>query len=310
MMLSRTASELYWMARYLERAESFARVLDVTWKLSMMPRHGQQQHDLALPLNLTFTHALFEERYPRFTMSNLLNFFALDSHNPYSIYSCIEMAWNNAHAVRGSLSSEVWECINATRIDMRKLHQSGVDQVGIDTFFDWVKERAHLFRGAMYGTLLRNDAQCFIRMGTLIERAYATAQLLATKDQQLHNDPDPVREYYRLDTLLRAVSAREAYHSLYRQPMSWETVTELLVLRNDVPRSLHACVGDLVQQLEMIGSPRSRIPQRLAHQLHVELRFGSLDDVLADDLQTYLNSFLSKINALADSIRQTYLEAL
>ncbi|WP_315709173.1 alpha-E domain-containing protein [Brenneria uluponensis] len=309
-MLSRTASELYWMARYLERAESFARVLDVTYKLSMMPRHSQQQRDLALPLNLTHTHELFQQHYTRFSMDNLLNFFALDSHNPSSIYSCIEMAWNNAHAVRGSLSSEVWECINTTRIDIRHLRHQGVDKIGIDAFFDWVKERAHLFRGAMFGTLLRNDAQCFIRLGTLIERAYATAQLLSIKDQQLNNDPDPVREYYRLDTLLRAVSAREAYNSIYRQPVSRETVTELLVLRNDVPRSLRACVSDLVQQLEAIGSERARVPQRLAHQLNVALRFSTLDDIMAEDLQTYLNNFLSNINEMADSIRHTYLEAL
>ncbi|PWC13189.1 hypothetical protein B4923_08160 [Brenneria roseae subsp. americana] len=309
-MLSRTASELYWMARYLERAESLARVLDVTYKLSMMPRHSQQQNDLALPLNLTYTHELFQQRYVRFSMNNLLNFFALDSQNPSSIYNCIEMAWNNAHAVRGSLSSEVWECINTTRIDIRNLRHQGVDKIGIDAFFDWVKERSHLFRGAMFGTLLRNDAQCFIRLGTLIERAYATAQLLNVKDQQLNSDPDPVREYYRLDTLLRSVSAREAYHSIYRQPMSRETVTELLVLREDVPRSLHACVGDLVQQLEAIGSQRAKVPHRLAHLLHVELRFSTLDDILADDLHLYLNNFIGKINELADSIRHTYLEAL
>ncbi|RLM21396.1 hypothetical protein BIY29_13685 [Brenneria alni] len=309
-MLSRTASELYWMARYLERAESLARVLDVTYKLSMMPRHSQQQRDLALPLNLTSTHELFQERYTLFSMSNLLNFFALDSQNPSSIYNCIEMAWNNAHAVRGSLSSEVWECINTTRIDIRNLRDQGVDKIGIDTFFDWVKERAHLFRGAMFGTLLRNDAQCFIRLGTLIERAYATAQLLSLKDQQLNSDPDPVREYYRLDTLLRAVSAREAYHSIYRQPISRETVTELLVLREDVPRSLHACIDDLVQQLEAIGGQRARVPHRLAHLLHVELRFGTLDDIMAEGLDAYLKHFLSKINELADSIRHTYLEAL
>ncbi|MBJ7222395.1 MULTISPECIES: alpha-E domain-containing protein [unclassified Brenneria] len=309
-MLSRTASELYWMARYLERAEGLARVLDVTYKLSMMPRHSQQQRDLALPLNLTHTHELFQHRYARFSMDNLLNFFALDSQNPSSIYNCIEMAWNNAHAVRGSLSSEVWECINTTRIDIRNLRHQGVDKIGIDAFFDWVKERAHLFRGAIFGTLLRNDAQCFIRLGTLIERAYATAQLLSLKDQQLNSDPDPVREYYRLDTLLRAVSAREAYHSIYRQPISRETVTELLVLREDVPRSLHACIGDLVQQLEAIGSQRAKVPHRLAHLLHVELRFSSLDDIIAEGLDTYLNHFISKINELADSIRHTYLEAL
>lgn len=309
-MLSRTASELYWMARYLERAESLARVLDVTYKLSMMPSHSQQQHDLALPLNLTMTHDLFQQRYAHFSMNNLLNFFALDNQNPSSIYNCIEMAWNNAHAVRGSLSSEVWECINTTRIDIRNLRHQGVDTIEIDAFFDWVKERSHLFRGAMFGTLLRNDAQCFIRIGTLIERAYATAQLLNVKQQQLHNDPDPVREYYRLDTLLRAVSAREAYHSLYRQPINPETVTELLVLREDIPRSLHACISDLVLQLEAIGSQRARVPQRLAHLLHVELRFSTLDDILAQDLPTYLSHFIGKINELADSIRHTYLEAL
>ncbi|MEH0874055.1 alpha-E domain-containing protein [Pectobacterium cacticida] len=309
-MLSRTASELYWMARYLERAESLTRVLDVTYRLSMMPSHSQQQRDLALPLNLTMTHALFQQRYAHFSMNNLLNFCALDKQNPSSIYNCIEMAWNNAHAVRGSLSSEVWECINTTRIDIRNLRHQGVDNIGIDTFFDWVKERSHLFRGAMFGTLLRNDAQCFIRLGTLIERAHATAQLLNVKHQQIHSDPDPVREYYRLDTLLRAVSAREAYHSIYRQPISSESVTELLVLRGDVPRSLQACVGDLVMQLEAIGSQRARVPHRLAHLLHVELRFSTLEDILAQDLSTYLDNFISKINELADSIRHTYLEAL
>lgn len=309
-MLSRTASELFWMARYLERAESFARVLDVTYKLSMMPRHSQQQRDLALPLNLSFTHDLFQARYARFSMDNLLSFFALDSNNPSSVYSCVEMAWNNAHAVRGSLSAEVWECINTTRIQLKKLRQQGVDTIGVDTFFDWVKDRAHLFRGAVFGTLLRNDALCFIRIGTLIERAIATTQLLLVKDQQLSNDPDSVREYYRLDTLLRAVSAREAYNSIYRQPVTRETVAELLILRNDVPRSLRACIEDLVGQLELIARGRPHQPLRFAHQLNVDLRFSTQDDLVKTDMQYFLNDLLTRINDLADSVRQTYLEAV
>ncbi len=309
-MLSRTASELYWMARYLERAESIARVLDVTYKLSLMPIRNQQNDDLALPLNLTGSHAFFKEHYPRLRMTNLLNFFALDDRNPSSIYSCFQMAWNNAHSVRGSLSSEVWESINATWIEMKLMRNKGVAKVGTDAFFDWAKERAHLFRGAMFGTLLRNDALCFIRLGTLIERAYATAQLLVLKDQQLNSETDPVREYYRLDTLLRAVSAREAYHSLYKHPLSRETVAELLVLRNDMPRSLRACVGDVVQQLERIGGQRANIPRRLAHTLNVELRFSTLDEVLEQGLQAYMLQFQGKINALAESINHTYLEAL
>ena len=160
------------------------------------------------------------------------------------------------------------------------------------------------------GTLLRNDALSFIGIGTLIERAYATTQLLLVKDQQLSSDPDPVREYYRLDTLLNAVSAREAYNSIYRQPVSRETVMELLILRNDVPRSLRASISDLVGQLEHIANDRSHMPLRLAHQLNVDLRFSTREELASADLQSYLNGLLARINALSDSIRQTYLEAL
>ncbi len=168
--------------------------------------------------------------------------------------------WNNAHAVRGSLSAEVWECINATRIELRQLRQRGLANWA-PMVFDWVKERVHLFRGAVLGTLLRNDALSFIGIGTLIERAYATTQLLLIKDQQLSSDPDSVREYYRLDTLLNAVSAREAYNSIFRQPVTRETVMELLILRNDVPRSLRACISDLIGQLEHIANDRSHLPR-------------------------------------------------
>ena len=309
-MLSRTASELFWMARYLERAESYARVLDVTWKLSMIPRHSQQSRDLALPLNLSATHELFQDRHARFTISNLLNFFALDGNNPSSIYSCVEMAWNNAHAVRGSLSAEVWESINATRIELRRLRLEGISDMGTDGFFDWVKERVHLFRGAVLGTMLRNDVLSFINVGTLIERACATTQLLLIKDQQLSGDPDPVREYYRLDTLLQAVSAREAYNSIYRQPVNRETVMEFLILRNDAPRSLRACIADLVGQLELIASARSHLPLRLAHQINVDLRFSTRDELAEADMQQWLSELLARINVLSDCIRRTYLEAL
>ncbi|QHB34123.1 alpha-E domain-containing protein [Yersinia canariae] len=307
-MLSRTASELYWMARYLERAENITRVLDVTNRLSMMPSSNRVNFDLLVPLSLSNTQALFAEHYPQVSMTYLLNFFVLDSHNPSSIFSCLQMAWNNAHAVRGSLSSEVWESINATWIEMKQLRRQGISAAEIDTFFDWVKERSHLFRGAVYGTLLRSDALYFIRLGTLIERADSTARLLDVKNQLLDSDDDPVREYYRMDTLLRAVSAREAYHSLYKQQLSREAIAELLILRNEIPRSLLACVNDMEQQLALIGGNRSHQPRRLVSILLAELRFSSITDVMADGLHVYLMDFLGKINAIADSIRQTYLE--
>ncbi|MBS7521926.1 alpha-E domain-containing protein [Serratia ureilytica] len=307
-MLSRTASELYWMARYLERAESIARVLDVTNKLSMMPIRDGGDQDLQVPLNLTGTGQLYAAAYPELTMPNLVSFFALDNRNHSSIFSCLQMGWNNAHAVRGSLSSEVWECINATWIEMKLIRRQGIGSVGADAFFDWVKERAHLFRGAMFGTLLRSDAMRFIRLGTLLERADGTARLLEVKNTLMGIDGDPVREYYRMDTLLRAVSAREAYHSIYKQPLSRETIAELMILRNEIPRSLLACVGDMVQQLELIGGGANQ-PRRLAHTLHAELRFSSMKDLNKIGLGEWLSAFLGQVNGIAESIHHTYLEA-
>ncbi|MGP3235975.1 alpha-E domain-containing protein [Serratia ureilytica] len=307
-MLSRTASELYWMARYLERAESIARVLDVTNKLSMMPIRDGGDQDLQVPLNLTGTGQLYAAAYPELTMPNLVSFFALDNRNHSSIFSCLQMGWNNAHAVRGSLSSEVWECINATWIEMKLIRRQGIGSVGADAFFDWVKERAHLFRGAMFGTLLRSDAMRFIRLGTLLERADGTARLLEVKNTLMEIDGDPVREYYRMDTLLRAVSAREAYHSIYKQPLSRETIAELMILRNEIPRSLLACVGDMVQQLELIGGGANQ-PRRLAHTLHAELRFSSMKDLNKIGLGEWLSAFLGQVNGIAESIHHTYLEA-
>jgi len=125
----------------------------------------------------------------------------------------------------------------------------------------------------------------------------------------MDSDGDPVREYYRRDTVLRAVSAREAYHSIYKQQLSRDTIAELMILRNEIPRSLLACVGDMVQQLEQIGGNRSNQPRRLAHTLHAELRFSSMKDLNQVGLNDWLDAFLGQIGGIAESIHHTYLEA-
>ena len=308
-MLSRTASGLYWMALYLERAEQLARVLDVTNRLSLMPVRNSHGDELLLPLNLTGTRQLFETLNGRFTMPQLFNFFALDDRNPSSIFSCWQSAWNNAHAVRGSLSSEVWESINSTWIEMRKMRRRGITSANADSFFDWVKERCHLFRGAMFGTLLRGDAMSFIRLGTLMERADGSARLLSVNQQLLEQHPDSVREYYCLDTLLRAVSAREAYNAIFKQQLMPDLVNEMLILRSESPRSLHSCIEEIANQLEQIGSSGEDRPRYLATVLLAEMRFSTWESLTRAGLNNWLNHFLEDINQLADSINHTYLEA-
>ncbi|MGB9097742.1 alpha-E domain-containing protein [Erwinia sp.] len=308
-MLSRTASGLYWMARYLERAENIARVLDVTNRLSLMPVRSSHDDELQVPLNLTSTSELFWTLNDKLAMPQLFNFFVLDDRNPGSIFCCWESAWNNAHAVRGSLSSEVWESINSSWIEMRKLRRRGVSSIGADAFFDWVKERSHLFRGAMFGTLMRGDAMSFIRLGTLLERADCTARLLDVTHYLTEQDDDSVREYYRLDTLLRSVSAREAYHTIYKQELASDSVNEMLILREESPRSLRSCIDEISNQLNLIGGSGENRPRLLVTVLDAELRFTSYDSLIKEGIHSWLQDFLGDLGKIAESIQQTYLEA-
>lgn len=308
-MLSRTASGLYWMARYLERAENIARVLDVTNRLSLMPVRNSLDDELRVPLNLTSTSELYWTLNDRLTMPQLFNFFVLDERNPGSIFCCWESAWNNAHAVRGSLSSEVWESINSSWIELRNLRHKGVSSSGADAFFDWVKERSHLFRGAMFGTLMRGDAMSFIRLGTLLERADCTARLLDVTLYLAEQDDDSVREYYRLDTLLRSVSAREAYHTIYKQQLASDSVNEMLILREESPRSLRSCIEEIVNQLNLIGGSGENRPRLLVAVLYAKLRFTSYESLISAGIHSWLRDFLGELGTIAESIQQTYLEA-
>ena len=308
-MLSSTASELYWMSRYLERAENTARMLDVTYSMSLMPQLDSDNSELIAPLTITGTHEPFLERYGSISMNNLLEFFLLDDRNPSSIFCCIRSARDNAHAVKGRISGEVWESLNTTWLEIKALRKRGIANLDTVAFFDWVKERSHQVRGATFGTILRSDTLRFIRLGTFIERADNTARILDVKYQVMTENEDPVREFYRWNALLRSVGAYEAFQELYKQSPSRDLVAELLILRNEVPRSLRASVEEVEQLLGKIEGDAGREPRLLTAVQHARLRFGTITDLFAAGLHDYLEEFLRDINAIADSIHRAYLEA-
>ena len=308
-MLSSTASELYWMSRYLERAENTARMLDVTYSMSLMPQLDSDNSELIAPLTITGTHEPFIERYGAISMNNLLEFFLLDDKNPSSIFCCIRSARDNAHAVKGRISGEVWESLNTTWLEIKALRKRGIANLDTVAFFDWVKERSHQVRGATFGTILRSDTLRFIRLGTFIERADNTARILDVKYQVMTENEDPVREFYRWNALLRSVGAYEAFQELYKQSPSRDLVAELLILRNEVPRSLRASVEEVEQLLGKIEGDAGREPRLLTTVQHARLRFGTITDLFAAGLHDYLEEFLRDINAIADSIHRAYLEA-
>ena len=222
-MLSRTASDLYWMSRYLERAENLARMLDISYSLSLMPQDGRGDglHELAMPLLITGTLDDYLERHGELHAERLLHFFALDAANPASIYSCLGAARASAHAVRGRITADMWENINATWLEIRGIAEQGLSRYGMSRFCEWIKERSHLFRGASYGTIMRNDAFRFIRLGTFIERADNTLRLLDARYEMAGDQAEAVSDgtahaYYQWSALLRALSSFEAYTEIYR----------------------------------------------------------------------------------------------
>lgn len=316
-MLSRTASDLYWMSRYLERAENLARMLDVSYSLSLMPQAGRTDgnDELAMALLSTGTLEVYQQRHGELNAARMLHFFALDADNPASIYCCLQAARSNAHAVRGRITADMWENINATWLEIRGIAEQGLGRYGISRFCEWVKERSHLFRGATSGTIMRNDAYSFIRLGTFIERADNTLRLLDARYEMFGEESEEVsdlsaRGYYQWSALLRALSSFEAYAEVYRGSPAACKVSELLLLRADVPRSLRACVEELNHILASLPGDNGRPAQRLAAELDARLRYSAIDEVLDEGLHAWLSDFIVQVRQLARAIQGSYLEVI
>src|SRR5215471_14098366 len=252
-MLSRTANNLFWMARYVERGENTARILDITYRMSLMPQdRSVAQKEWFAPLNITGTLFPFTGRYSTVGAHDVLRYMVLDPGNPSSIFSCARAARENARAVRGAITSEMWEVLNSTWLEMQQMDEQKMEARGISAFFDWVKERSHLFRGVTFGTLHRDDAYEFARLGTHMERADSTARILDVKYHVLLpsvKDVGGAVDYYQWSAVLRSVSAFEAYRKVFRDIITPIKLAELLILREDIPRSLRFCLRQVFETL-------------------------------------------------------------
>lgn len=309
-MLSRTADHLYWMARYIERAENMARVLDVTYRMSLV---ANSPYDEAArwkpPVLIADDIEVFERDYGAYTAANVIRYMALDERNSSSIVSALGAARENARAVRVAMSSEMWETVNALWIELRQRIAGGLPEAEISEFCDWVKSRSHLFRGVTFGTMLRDDGYKFVRIGSFVERADNTARLLDAKFQLLLPDADQTTEvdYYEWSSLLRSVSAFEAYQKVFRDTLEPWKVAKLLVLRDDMPRSLHACYDELAPILEQLCGRRGRECLRLAGENHARLHYGRMNDIVNTGLHAFLQDFIARNNALGVEIQRTFL---
>ena len=308
-MLSRVASHLYWMSRYLERAENMARILDVGQSIVLLSASSpaEAKSAAAEPLIITDLMTEFEETGKPITPENVTRFLAWDSQLSSSIANCIEACRENARAVRGSITSEMWENINDTWLQFQ--HKRKAVELPIDTaFFDWVKERSHLMRGIMFATIRRDQPYQFIRLGTYMERADNTARILSVKQSVSNAKGDDVGSYYRLSAVLRSVSALEAYRDVYRDSIEDKRVAELLIFNETLPRSLRFCFDEVSVILDALPESAAKYVLRLAASLHGRLKFGDVAEVYAFGLNEFLEKFLKDNVRLGEALSQSYME--
>jgi uncharacterized alpha-E superfamily protein len=312
-MLSRTADHLFWMARYTERAENTARMLDVNIQTQLLPQSIEAaEQSWRAVLGISELLPAFDEKYGILSRKDVLDFMVSDPMNPSSIVSCLTSARENARAVRGTLTTEVWETQNTTWLDMAGLLKDGILERDPSEFFEWVKHRSHLSRGVTIGTMLKDEAFYFIRLGTFLERADNTARLLDVKFHGADGEQFDASEmdYYHWAAVLRSVSAFETYRKTYRDVITPERVAELLILRGEMPRSLMACMTEVVNNLAQVHNDVSRETERFAGRLHAGLRFNSIDDIMQRGLHDYLTEFLEQVYALGNRVSHDFLVPL
>ncbi|BAM06918.1 alpha-E domain-containing protein [Leptospirillum ferrooxidans] len=309
-MLSRTASNVYWMARYMERAQNTARVLNIMYIMSLIPHEKNPDFtEWNAPLNITDTRESFLSRYKSVTPRNVLLFMGFDQDNPVSIYASLRRARENARGVRGTITSEMWESINDTWLDYQSFQAKAKNEADLRPIFDWVKQRAHLFNGITHGTILQDESFHFIQLGTSIERADSTARIVDVKYHILLPDPKDIggaADYYQWGALLRSLSAFTAFRKIYQQSITPMKVAEFLLLREDLPRSLHACLDQVVGTLSMIGGRSGGEVRRIAGEIHARLHFSRIEDIFKVGLHEYIDDFLKRIEALSNEIQQVY----
>ena len=314
-MLSRTADHLFWMSRYTERAENTARMLNVHHETSLLPQSAAvSQYGWLGVLSLSELLPAYTERQGEVSPRGVMRFMVLDEENPSSILACLKAARENARAVRGTLTTEVWETLNQTWLEMSRLARSGDFEEDPAEFFEWVKFRSHLSRGVTLGTMLQDEAFHFLRLGTFLERADDTARLLDVKFHAVESEffgtaseKDLEYDFYHWAAILRSVSAFEIYRKVYRDVIVPERVAELLMLREDMPRALHHCMSEVLTNLRLVGADPQGDTMRHAGRLRADLRYGHIDEILATGLHAFLTQFLDRVNQLGGHVSRDFL---
>lgn len=312
-MLSRTADSMYWLSRYLERADYIARILEVATRLSALPGAGEAStNEWQSALASTGCLETFKQFYDEANAQTVIEFLAFSDKNPSSIRQCLETARSNARSIRTAITTTMWETINGAWLDLQAMDTTSVAQRESSLFLEWVKDVSLRYDGSAYRTMLRDEGFWFSRLGTYVERADNTARILDVKYHVLLPETSTVGgglDYEQWAAILRSVNSRTAYHWVYRDSLKPWLIAELLILKPQMPRSLRACYQNLIESLDMLAeaSGRQGPAQRKARDIGLKLEQTRIEDVFDVGLHEFIETFLADNNQVGAAIVDQYL---
>lgn len=308
-MLSRTADNIFWMSRYIERAESTARLIQMGQRMAILPGpiHREEWRSV---LRVTGCESLIPADRA-VSEADIVQWLLLDDANPSSIRACLLRARANGRAVRTALTQDMWEALNE---DWRKLES--YDDVRarreLAALLDWVKIRASIFRGAAETGQLRNEGHDFLRIGGAIERAEMTLRLLDVKYYVLLPETAVIggaRDHYQWTSVLHALSAGRAYHHVYGGGAysPWR-IADLLIVNQQFPRSLAYCFGQIAAHLDRLAAThdKSSAAQDTAAAMLIDLRYRHGGEIFEEGLHEFVQKALALTNRLSREIAQAY----
>ena len=313
-MLGRTASSLFWMSRYHERAQNVTKLLEVAYRGAIMSHTGQEHGThWTFALSCAGCKNAYEERYDELSMRGVGMFMIFSKDNPASVRNTLELARNNARAVRTGITAELWEAINTTWIDFTDVNPQTITQERLPEFLAWTNQRAHLFRGALLNTVLRDDGYYFSQMGNFVERADNTARILNSQYYSLLPDSDIVddgsMERYQWSAILRALSGRRSYRFAYPNArLKAFNIAEFLILRKEMPRSLAHCynwLADTADDLAQFYGTREPSLD-MATDVSKMLSEKQMRDIYQEGLHEFLNDFVGRNNQFAQQLSEDY----
>lgn len=312
-MLSRTAENLFWMTRYMERAETTARLLEVGYRIAMMPSAGTgHQSEWSSILISSGMLDAYNQKYKELSQEHVEDFLFFDTDNPSSIVNCVERARTNARIVRTAVTTEVWDALNSAYQDLKALATSRHRAADLLMLCDWTKRQSALLRGAIESTQLHQDGYDFMNLGFYLERADNTARMLDVKYYVLLPTTDRVggsTDNYQWITLLRSLSALRSFHWAYGGDYSPRKIAHFLILNPASPRSLLQCTEEAAYHLNRLSRAygQKTRAQTLARSQLEKLAEAQVGDIIADGLHEFLTGFIAENGALTQSVSDAYM---